>query len=100
MKLCTLKVAEAARGQRLGELLVKAALLDAIDRGLSGLSLTIYDKHTDLISMLTDLGFVDTGDDPPWKSMSCFAPSYHLPAPSWSSTASSSTAATARTRCA
>jgi ribosomal protein S18 acetylase RimI-like enzyme len=61
MKLCTLKVAEAARGQRLGELLVKAALLDAIERGLSGLSLTVYEKHTDLISMLTELGFADTG---------------------------------------
>lgn len=60
MKLCTLKVAETFRGQRLGELLVKAALQEAITRGLAGLSVTVFNKHIDLITLLTDLGFEDT----------------------------------------
>jgi ribosomal protein S18 acetylase RimI-like enzyme len=58
LKLCTLKVAEPYRGQRLGELLIKAALDDAVERRRSGLSITVFDHHVELIGLLDDLGFV------------------------------------------
>jgi ribosomal protein S18 acetylase RimI-like enzyme len=65
LKLCTLKVAEPYRGERLGELLIKAALDDAIGRHRSGLSITVLDDHSDLIGLLTDLGFENTGERTP-----------------------------------
>jgi ribosomal protein S18 acetylase RimI-like enzyme len=57
MKLCTLKVAEPYRGQRLGELLIKAALEDAVARKLNGLSVTVFEHHEALLGLLFDLGF-------------------------------------------
>jgi ribosomal protein S18 acetylase RimI-like enzyme len=57
LKMCTLKVAEAARGQRLGELLVKAALDDAITRKRVAASVTAFPRHHDLLVLLGDLGF-------------------------------------------
>jgi GNAT superfamily N-acetyltransferase len=57
LKLCTLKVAEPYRGQRLGELLIKAALDNAIERHRRGLSVTVLDKHVELVGLLEDLGF-------------------------------------------
>jgi ribosomal protein S18 acetylase RimI-like enzyme len=62
LKLCTVKVAESYRGQRLGELLVKAALDNAIERDRSGLSVTVLDKHTELLGLLADLGFENVGE--------------------------------------
>jgi predicted transcriptional regulator len=50
-------VAERHRGQRLGELLVKAALDDAVSRRRSGLWLSVFDRHVELIGLLSDLGF-------------------------------------------
>ena len=57
-KLCTLKVAEPYRGERLGELLVKAALDDAIERLRSSIYVTVFAQHEELIGLLNDLGFV------------------------------------------
>ena len=57
LKLCTFKVNEAQRRQRLGPLLLKAALDNAVRRRLSGLYVTAYDKHTELIALFADHGF-------------------------------------------
>jgi GNAT superfamily N-acetyltransferase len=57
LKLCTVKVADAHRRQRLGELLLKAALDDGVKRGLSGLYVTVFPKHYELIGLLQDLGW-------------------------------------------
>lgn len=57
LKLCTVKVADAHRRQRLGELLLKAALDDGVNRGLSGLYVTVFPKHYELIGLLQDLGW-------------------------------------------
>lgn len=57
LKLCTLKVAEPHRRQRYGALLVKAALDNAVTRGLTGLYVAVFDRHADLIALLLDLGF-------------------------------------------
>ena len=58
LKLCTFKVAESQRRQRLGALLLKAALDNAARRHLSGLYVTVFDKHTELIRLFEDHGFV------------------------------------------
>lgn len=60
LKLCTLKVAESARRQRFGELLIKAATDIALDLRLVGLYVTAFAKHEALIALLTDLGFQKT----------------------------------------
>ncbi len=57
LKLCTVKVADAHRRQRLGELLLKAALDDGVKRSLSGLYVTVFPKHYELIGLLQDLGW-------------------------------------------
>jgi GNAT superfamily N-acetyltransferase len=57
LKLCTVKVAEPHRRQRYGALLVKAALDNAVRRGRTGLYVTVFDRHPELIRLLEDLGF-------------------------------------------
>lgn len=57
LKLCTVKVAEAHRRQRFGALLVKAALDNAVGRSRTGLYVTVFDWHAELIRLLEDLGF-------------------------------------------
>lgn len=57
LKLCTVKVAEPHRRQRYGALLLKAALDNAIRRGRTGLYVTVFDRHPELIRLLEDLGF-------------------------------------------
>jgi hypothetical protein len=57
LKLCTVKVAEPHRRQRYGALLIKAALDNAVRRGRTGLYVTVFDRHQELIRLLEDLGF-------------------------------------------
>ena len=57
LKLCTVKVAEPHRRQRYGALLIKAALDNAVRRSRTGLYVTVFDSHEDLIRLLEDLGF-------------------------------------------
>jgi GNAT superfamily N-acetyltransferase len=57
LKLCTVKVAEPHRRQRYGALLLKAALDNAVRRDRTGLYVTVFDHHQDLIRLLEDLGF-------------------------------------------
>jgi len=57
LKLCTVKVAEPHRRQRYGALLLKAALDNAVRRGRTGLYVTVFDRHSELIRLLGDLGF-------------------------------------------
>lgn len=65
LKLCTLKVAEPARGQRLGELILKTMLLEGERRGSSGLWLSAFEHHVELLELLRDLGFQDRGEKTP-----------------------------------
>ncbi|MDX6451830.1 MAG: hypothetical protein QOH16_1879 [Gaiellaceae bacterium] len=62
LKLCTVKVAEPHRRQRYGELLLKAALDNAIRRRRSGLYVTVFPRHHELIGLLEDLGFEITAE--------------------------------------
>lgn len=57
LKLCTVKVAEPHRRQRYGALLLKAALDNAVRRDRTGLYVTVFDRHHELIRLLADLGF-------------------------------------------
>lgn len=75
LKLCTVKVAEPHRRQRYGALLVKAALDNAVRRGRTGLYVTVFDRHPELIRLLEDLGFEVTpqvttrGELVMWRSL-------------------------------
>ena len=57
LKLCTVKVAEPHRRQRFGALLLKAALDNADGRGRTGLYVTVFPHHAELIRLLEDHGF-------------------------------------------
>lgn len=75
LKLCTVKVAEPHRRQRYGPLLVKAALDNAVRRGRTGLYVTVFDHHPELIRLLVDLGFeiapqvTELGELVLWRSL-------------------------------
>ena len=56
-KLATFKVAAEYRGQRYGEQLLKAALLDAESRSRRAIYLTVFERHDDLLGLFADLGF-------------------------------------------
>jgi predicted GNAT family N-acyltransferase len=58
LKICSLKVAEAARGRSLGEQLLKAAFAFAYENNYDTVFLTIFeDKQPRLVQDLVDFGF-------------------------------------------
>lgn len=65
LKLCTFKVGEEERGQKIGELLLKAAFQYATDNGIEHVFITADpDRQQRLIELLNDFGFGCVGKDP------------------------------------
>lgn len=57
LKLCTFKVADAHRGRRLGELLLKAAFHHAAANRHDAIYVTVFPKHEHLVALFEDFGF-------------------------------------------
>lgn len=57
LKLCTFKVADSAPGQRLGELMLKAAVDEARARGLDAIFVTVMPGKVDMLDFLARFGF-------------------------------------------
>lgn len=65
LKLCTFKVGDEERGQKIGELLLKASFRFATENGIENIFITADpDKHQRLIELLEDFGFRLVGMDP------------------------------------
>ena len=62
LKLCTFKVAEFARGSRLGELFLRKALWFAVNNEFDSVYFTAYPKQTALIGLCMSLGFEVVGE--------------------------------------
>lgn len=63
LKLCTFKVGDGERGQKIGELLLKAAFRFATQNGLEHIFITADPaQHQRLIDLLEDFGFQRAGD--------------------------------------
>lgn len=60
LKICTFKVGDEFRGEKLGELLLKQALWFAQRNSYELIYLTAYPKHEELIELLLQFGFVHT----------------------------------------
>jgi GNAT superfamily N-acetyltransferase len=75
LKLCSFKVGRPYRRQRFGDLLMKAALLDAEGRGLKGLGVTVFPGRADVIQLFEGHGFqtvdpiTDRGELILWRPM-------------------------------
>lgn len=63
LKLCTLKVEKNVRGQKIGELLLKASFKHATLNDYETLYVTVKDKYVELIELLLEFGFGETGID-------------------------------------
>ena len=61
LKLCTLKVAEEATGNRYGELLLKAVLDFAAQNRYDSAYFTVFPKLTRLVDFAQDFGFLEAG---------------------------------------
>lgn len=57
LKICTLKVADTAFGIKLGELFINKMFEYCIEQKINYLYLTVYEKQTHLIELLTKFGF-------------------------------------------
>ena len=57
LKMCTFKVAETAFGNKLGELFLSKMFALCIEKKIKYLYLTVFEKHSHLISLLEDYGF-------------------------------------------
>jgi len=65
MKLSTFKVAEEHRGRRYGELLLKTVFTELHANRYDHVWLTVFERHTALITMLEDFGFERQGVQTP-----------------------------------
>ncbi|MCY4391165.1 MAG: GNAT family N-acetyltransferase [Chloroflexi bacterium] len=63
MKLSTFKVADEYRGRRYGELLLKAVFTELHANRYQHVWLTVFERHTALITMLEDFGFERHGGE-------------------------------------
>lgn len=63
LKLCTFKVERNVGGQKIGELLLKAAFKHATQNKYEKIYVTVKSKHVELIDMLSDFGFEAVGVD-------------------------------------
>jgi GNAT superfamily N-acetyltransferase len=61
LKICSLKVSDAFRGFRFGELLLKTIFGFAETNAYASAFVTVLPKYVDLLDVLTDFGFVDSG---------------------------------------
>lgn len=61
LKICTLKIKDSYRGEKLGEQLLKQVLWWAYKNRYEFIYLTVYPKHRYLIDMLTQYGFESIG---------------------------------------
>ncbi|HEY9777172.1 MAG TPA: GNAT family N-acetyltransferase [Planktothrix sp.] len=61
LKLCTLKVEGNVRGQKIGELLLKAAFRHSTKNNFEKIYVTAKDKHHELIELLREFGFESIG---------------------------------------
>lgn len=57
LKICTFKVGSGYSGQKYGELLLKAIFQQAHAQGDSGLYVTVFERHEQLLELLEDFGF-------------------------------------------
>ena len=65
MKLSTFKVADEHRGRRYGELLLKTVFTELHANRYHHVWLTVFERHTALITMLEDFGFQRHGVETP-----------------------------------
>ncbi len=63
LKMSTLKVERNVRGQKIGELLLKAAFRHASQNDYGRIYVTVKEKQNELIDLLTDFGFQSVGKD-------------------------------------
>ncbi len=61
LKLCTLKVGEAVRGRKIGELFLKAAFRYATSNEIENIFITAKSEEYHLLDLLVDFGFVESG---------------------------------------
>lgn len=84
LKLCTFKVSEGVRGQKIGELFLKQAFRHATDRRCEHVFIHGNEEHAYLLDLLVDFGFTEAGrykekDVVLVKSHPTIAPTAHLP---------------------
>lgn len=60
LKLCTFKVEETSRGEKFGEQLLKKTMDYAYRNNYDSMYLTVLPKHTKLIHLITELGFIES----------------------------------------
>ncbi len=63
LKLCTLKVEKNVRGQKIGELLLKAGFRHAIQNDYGIIYVTVKERQVELIDLLREFGFESKGID-------------------------------------
>lgn len=61
LKLCTFKVGETVRGRKIGELFLKMAFRFATENGIENIFITALPEEEDLVDLLKDYGFVESG---------------------------------------